>query len=178
MTSWLRTPRSDTLTPLPEAAGLKEHLSFKWNKMDAWYEENEQVYVHARDPYKRIDVIHSTRHVQVVVGGEVIAESHKPALLFETGLLTRYYLPKLDVRMDLLLPSDTATRCPYKGEAHYYSAVAGDHVSTDIAWYYTYPTTEVSRIAGMLCFFNERVDALYVDGELLPKPQTRWSRGG
>jgi uncharacterized protein (DUF427 family) len=142
--------------------------------MDAWFEEDDEVYVHARDPYKRVDVLHSSRHVRVVVQGELVAETRRPALLFETGLPTRYYLPKADVRMDRLVPTETATRCPYKGVASYYAVRAGSTVVPDLAWCYRHPIPECSKIENLVCFFNERVD-LYVDRELQPKPRTRWS---
>jgi uncharacterized protein (DUF427 family) len=143
--------------------------------MDAWFEEAEPVYVHPHDPYKRIDILQSTRHVVVVVGGETVAESRNPVLLFETGLPTRYFLPKLDIWMDLLIPSDKVTGCAYKGKAQYYSLRVGDKIIPDIAWYYTYPTTEASKIPGMICFFDERVDAVYVDDVEQPKLKTLWS---
>ncbi len=106
--------------PIRRRAGslLRDHVTFEWAKMDAWFEEDDEVYVHARDPYKRVDVLHSSRHVKVVVAGEVVADTRAARqILFETGLPTRYYLPKADVRMDLLVPTDTETRCPYKGDA-------------------------------------------------------------
>jgi uncharacterized protein (DUF427 family) len=159
----------------PGRLALRDHVTFEWAKMDAWFEEDDEVYVHARDPYKRVDVLHSSRHVRVVVAGEVVAETRRPALLFETGLPTRYYLPKTDVRMDLLVPTETATRCPYKGVASYYSVRVGPTVVKDVAWYYRHPIPECGKIENLVCFFNERVDALYVDGELQPRPRTRWS---
>ena len=161
--------------PAADALDLSGYVSFVWDKMDAWFEEAEPVYVHAHDPHKRIDILQSTRHVAVIVGGETVAESRNPVLLFETGLPTRYYLPKLDVRMDLLIPSDKVSGCAYKGKAQYYSVRIGDKIIPDIAWYYTYPAMEASKIAGTICFFNERVDALYVDGVEQPKPKTPWS---
>ena len=154
---------------------LGETVAFYWDRVDAWFEEGEEVYVHARDPYKRIDAIPSTRHVQVSIGGEVVADTHRPVLLFETGMPTRYYIPKLDVRMDLLRSSDRTTRCPYKGWAHYYSVEAGGEVHPDMAWYYPQATDEASKIAGLLAFFNERVD-ITVDGESHPRPVTPWSK--
>jgi len=163
------------LAPEPVCADLKGYIAFDWNAMDAWFEEDEEVFVHARDPYKRIDVIHSSRHVRVVVAGETVAETRRPALLFETGLPTRYYIPKMDVRMDLLVPSETHTGCAYKGRASYYSVQVGETLVEDIAWYYPFPNPEVGKIQNLVCFFNERVDALFVDGELMPKPKTPWS---
>ena len=159
-----------------EAPDLSAYVAFYWNKFDAWYEENEQVYVHARDPYKRVDVLPSTRHVTVAIDGETVADTHAPTLLFETGLPVRYYIPILDVRQDLLTPTDKVTACPYKGQASYYSVRGGGEVLDDIAWYYRYPITEASGIAGMVAFFNERVDTT-VDGELQERPKTKWSRG-
>ena len=162
--------------PLAEAprelAGL---MAFYWAKMDAWFEEDEEVYVHPRDPYKRIDVLNSSRHVQVEIGGEIVADTHRPCLLFETYLPTRYYIPKADVRMDLLEPTDTTSQCPYKGIASYYSVRLGEQSVPDVAWYYPFPTEGCSKITNMVCFFDEKVDAVYVDGERLERPTTVWS---
>ena len=135
-------------------------MTFEWSKMDAWFEEDDEVYVHARDPYKRVDVLHSSRHVSVVVAGELVAETRRPSLLFETGLPTRYYLPKADVRMERLIPNAKETRCPYKGLASYYSVRTGAAIVPDIAWCYRHPIPECSKIENLVCFFNERVDAL------------------
>jgi uncharacterized protein (DUF427 family) len=101
--------------PLPNGPPIKGYLAFYWHLMDAWYEEDEQVFAHARDPYKRVDILPSSRHVRVVLAGVTIADSRRPRLLLETGLPTRYYLPEQDVRRELLEPTETATRCPYKG---------------------------------------------------------------
>jgi uncharacterized protein (DUF427 family) len=153
---------------------LKGYVSFKWHKMDAWYEEEEEVFVHARDPYKRVDVMPSSRHIRVVIGGQTVAETRRPHLLFETQLPTRYYIPREDVRMELLEPSDLKTRCPYKGLASYWSVTVGDHELRDIVWSYPDPIPENPKIKDLICFFNEKVD-LYVDGELLPRPRSPWS---
>jgi uncharacterized protein (DUF427 family) len=112
--------------------------------------------------------------VRVVVNGVTVADSHHPRLLFETSLPTRYYLPKVDVRMDLLEATDTVTRCPYKGTAEYWSVHAGDEVVRDVAWSYPSPIPESQKIAGLVCFFNERVD-IVVDGELVERPRTKFS---
>jgi uncharacterized protein (DUF427 family) len=160
--------------PLPERTDIKGYVAFYWNKMDAWYEEDDEVFVHARDPYHRVDVLNSSRHVQVVIDGETVADTQRPRLLFETGLPTRYYIPKLDVRLDLLEPTDTTTRCPYKGVASYWSVRVGDQVVKDIVWGYPAPIPECSKIENLLCFFNEKVD-IYVDGELMQRPRSPWS---
>lgn len=150
--------------PTPEAAGIEGYIAFKWADMDAWFEEEEQVYVHPRDPYTRIDVIHSRRHVRVELNGETIAETDRPVLLFETGLPERYYIPLEDVRSELFEPSDTHTACPYKGTASYYSIKVGGKTVKDVAWYYPLPYPEVGKIQNLVSFYPERVDAIYVDG--------------
>jgi len=153
---------------------LEDYIAFAWDKMDAWFEEDEEVFVYARDPYKRVDVIHSSRHVQVVVDGITIGETKRPSLLFETGLPTRYYMPKQDARMDLLERTDTVTHCPYKGEAHLYTVKIGDTQHEGLAWIYPYPTVECAKIQGLVAFLNEKVDT-YEDSTLLPRPSTIWS---
>ncbi len=160
--------------PFPEREDIKGYVAFYWNKMDAWYEEAEQIYAHARDPYHRVDVLESTRHVRVVIDGQTVAETRRPRLLFETTHPTRYYIPPEDVRLDLLTPTDTHTRCPYKGEASYWTAKIGDAEWRDIVWSYPDPIAECPRIKGYLSFFNEKVD-IYVDGELQERPITAWS---
>jgi len=153
---------------------LEEYFSFDWDKMDAWFEEAEEVFVHPHDPHHRIDTLYGSTHVAVMLDGQTLADSHNPVVLFETGLPTRYYLPTIDLRMDLLVPSDTITRCAYKGTANYYSAQIGGKLVPDLAWYYRFTTTETSKIAGRVAFYNEHVD-LYIDGELVERPQTPWS---
>jgi uncharacterized protein (DUF427 family) len=160
--------------PPPELAALRGYVSFDWGAMDAWYEEDEQVFVHARDPRKRSDVLASSRHVRVVIAGETVADTRRPALLFETDLPTRYYIPREDVRMELLEPSGLKTRCPYKGVASYWSARVGGQVKKNVVWSYPEPIAECPKIRGLLSFFDERVD-VYVDGELQPRPRTPWS---
>ena len=143
---------------------LRDLIRLRWEAMDAWFEEDEQVFVHPRDPHTRIDVLSSSRHVRVECNGVVLAESRQPRLLFETGLPVRFYLPLPDLRMDLMVPSETVTRCPYKGTASYWSVELGQRVERDLVWTYTTPLAEVAKIAGLAAFWNERVD-LYVDGD-------------
>lgn len=160
--------------PIPEQTGLKGYLAFYWHKMDAWYEEEEEVFVHPRNPYKRVDTLPSSRHIRVVIEGETIADTRRPHLLFETALPTRYYIPKEDVRMELLEPTETHTRCPYKGIASYWSVNVGGKVFEDIVWSYPDPIPECPKIKDLLCFFNEKVD-IYLDGELQERPPSPWS---
>jgi uncharacterized protein (DUF427 family) len=162
--------------PLPEAPPIKGLIAFYWDKVDHWFEEDEEVFVHARDPYHRIDLLRSTRHVKVSLGGQLLAESTRAIGLFESNLPPRWYLPPEDVSAELE-PTDTVTRCPYKGTAAYYAVRLGDgEVAKDLIWYYAEPLREVAPIAGRLCFFNEKVD-LELDGELQEPPASPWRRG-
>jgi uncharacterized protein (DUF427 family) len=158
-------------SPIPELPG---HLAFVWEAMDAWFEEDEEVFVHARDPHTRVDILPSSRHIRVVVDGTTVADSHHPRLLFETGLPTRYYLPKIDVRMDLLSSTTTQTHCPYKGTAQYWAVEVAGQIHQDIVWSYRTPVEESMRIAGLVAFYDEKVD-IYVDDVLQGRPQTMFS---
>jgi uncharacterized protein (DUF427 family) len=171
----LRAGRAAWTHPEPAGslAALAGHVTFSWQQLE-WYEEDERVLVHARDPYKRVDTLRSSRRVQVFAGGLQVADSTRPLLLFETGLPVRYYLPFADVRTDLLEASGTVTACPYKGLARYWSLRAGDTYVPDAAWSYPDPIPENPKIRDLLCFFNERVD-LVVDGEALERPRTAWT---
>jgi uncharacterized protein (DUF427 family) len=162
--------------PYDEVPALKDFVAFYWDRVDHWYEEDEEIFVHARDPYKRVDVVNSSRHVQVIVGGETVADTRRARFLFETRLPTRYYIPPEDVRADLLVPSNKSTACPYKGKARYHSVKIGDDVFTDIVWYYPEPIAECPKIKDRLCFFNEMVDAILIDGVEMPRPVTPWSK--
>jgi uncharacterized protein (DUF427 family) len=153
---------------------LRDLIRFDWASMDAWFEEDEEVFVHPRDPYSRVDILASSRHVRVELAGVTLAESSSPRLLFETGLPVRYYLPKPHVRLDLLVPSETVTHCPYKGTTEHFSARIEDVVHPDIAWSYAFPTQESQKIAGFVAFYNERVD-IDLDGERQERPVTPWS---
>jgi uncharacterized protein (DUF427 family) len=161
----------DPEPPLEQLAG---HWTFTWDGRVTWFEEALEIRVHARDPSKRVDTVPSERHVRVELGGEPIAESQRPVALFETGLPTRWYLPAEDVRQELLEPSDSVTMCPYKGTASYWSVRAGGELQRDVAWSYPEPIPECPRIAGLIAFFNERVD-LVVDGVREERPVTPWS---
>lgn len=160
--------------PFPQAEEIKGQVAFYWDKIDSWFEEDEEVFAHPRHPFHRVDVLHSSRHIRVVIGGQTVAETTRPRMLFETLLPVRYYMPKLDVRTELLRPSDTVTRCPYKGEAAYYDVVVNGEVSKDLVWVYANPIPECPKIENLLCFFNERVDIL-VDGVLSEVPKSPWS---
>jgi uncharacterized protein (DUF427 family) len=142
---------------------LRAAIRLDWHSMDAWFEEDEQVFTHARDPYTRVDILASSRHVRVEAEGVTIAQTTKPTLLFETGLPVRFYLPRTHVRMDLLRPTDSVTHCPYKGQAEYWSLSVGDRPEPDVAWSYPAPFAESEKIAGLISFYPNKVD-VYVNG--------------
>jgi uncharacterized protein (DUF427 family) len=160
--------------PLPDAPpALRGLIAFYFNRMGRWLEEGEEIVVHPRDPYHRIDVVATDRHIRVSLEDEVLAETTRALALFESNLPPRWYIPREDVRADLI-PSDTVTRCPYKGTAGYHSVAAEG--GQDVIWYYEDPLPEVGRIKGLVCFFNEKVD-IELDGELQERPESPWSHG-
>ena len=161
--------------PIEPASFLRGQIALYWHVADEWFGEDEQLFGHARDPYKRIDVYRTSRRVQVAVGGEVVADSVRTRALFETGLPTRYYFPPDDVRLDLLEPSPKRTRCAYKGSASYWHVRAGGELHDDLAWTYANPQHDAELVRDSIAFFNERVD-LDVDGVREERPRTQWSR--
>jgi uncharacterized protein (DUF427 family) len=149
-------------------------VRFEWDALD-WFEEDEPIVGHPRNPYVRVDALRSHRHVRVELEGSVLGETDDPVLLFETGLPTRYYLDRTDVNFDHLVPSGTQTLCPYKGvTSGYWSVRAGDALHPDLAWTYDYPLPECAEIARMIAFYNEKLD-IFVDGVALPRPKTHFT---
>jgi len=163
-------PRAGFYPADPDLAG---YVVLDFGAFDAWYEEDERNVAHPRDPFHRVDVLPSSRHVRVELDGHVLAESSRPTLLFETMLPTRYYLPRDDIRAELT-PSSTRTYCAYKGQASYWSAAAGDRVVPDLGWSYQQPLHDAAQVLGLIAFFNERLDVI-VDGESPERPITPWS---
>jgi uncharacterized protein (DUF427 family) len=154
--------------------GLAYTVRFDWDGLDAWFEEDERVFVHPRNPYVRVDALRSTRRVRIELDGEILGESASPVMVFETGLPTRYYLNRTEVNLDNLVPTETVTSCPYKGETSgYWSVRTGDTIHPDLAWSYDFPTRQLLPIAGLIGFYNEKVDVT-VDGELLTRPTTHF----
>jgi uncharacterized protein (DUF427 family) len=143
--------------PPDSAAAIAGLIAFDWDSVSV-FEEDEEVFVHPRDPYTRIDVLRSSRHVRVTVGGTLVADSTRPRMLLESGLPVRWYLPRQDVRTELLEPSYTTTRCPYKGIAHYWSLRIGDRFEKDLVWTYPEPFHDAEAVRGLLCFPQDRVD--------------------
>lgn len=148
---------------------LAEHVHLAWEAAEAWFEEDEPMLGHVRDPHHRVDALASSRHVLVEVDGTVVAESRSPVVVYETGLIPRWYLPATEVRLDLLEPSDTVTVCPYKGTTVYHHARVGDRRLDDLAWSYPAPLPECAPIRGRLCFDDVEVDVI-VDGRRGPRP--------
>lgn len=169
-----RAPGAALRYPDSPIEELRDLVRFEWDAIDAWFEEDEEVFVHPRDPHTRIDVLASSKHVRVEVDGVTVAESSSPRLLFETGLPVRYYLPKTDVRLDLLEHTDTVTHCPYKGAAEYWSVRTGDSVHADLAWSYPAPIPESQKVIGLISFYNEKAD-IYVDGVRQERPKSPFS---
>jgi uncharacterized protein (DUF427 family) len=162
--------------PIEGAPPLAGYLAFYWDRLDQWLEEDEEAIVHARDPYHRVDILDSSRHVRISVLGEVVAETRRPKVIYETGLPPRWYIPREDIRADVLAESDKQTGCAYKGYASYWSVRVNGEVETDLVWSYPEPRADAERIKGYLAFFNERID-LEVDGEPQERPVTQWSPG-
>jgi uncharacterized protein (DUF427 family) len=153
---------------------LRDLVRLDWDAMSEWFEEDEPVYTHPRSPYSRVDILASSRHVRIEVDGVTVAQSGQPRILFETGLPPRYYLPLTDVRMDLLRDSATQSHCPYKGTASYWSVDTGTAVHADLVWIYRAPLPESQKIAGLACFYDEKVD-VFVDGVRQDRPHTPFS---
>jgi Uncharacterized protein conserved in bacteria len=162
------------------AADLAGHIAFEWFRragrgLEHWYEEEEEIFIHPRDPHKRVDALPSSRHVRVEIDGTLVADTRRPVLLFETGLPTRFYVPREDVRLELFVPTDHHTGCPYKGTAEYWSWRGTAGVPRNIVWSYPQPLPAVGAIRDLLAFYNEAVD-ITVDGESLARPVTPFTR--
>ena len=141
---------------------------------DQWLEEDIPIYVHPKDPFKRVDILPSQRPIEIKVLGKAVAKSSSSMHLIETGLPTRYYLPLASVDQSVLRKSSLVTKCPYKGEAEYYHVMVDGQEMQDLVWYYRFTTQESAAIAGLVCFYNEKVDVV-LDGELQPKPKSPFS---
>ena len=156
--------------------GLSGTVRFDWDALDNWFEEDELVFVHPRNPYVRVDALRSTRRVQIELEGVVLGESPSTIMVFETGLPTRYYLNRTEINFDHLIPTDTVTKCPYKGTTSgYWSVRTPERIHPDLAWSYNFPTPQLLPIAGLIAFYNERVDII-VKGHQLDRPMTHFFR--
>jgi uncharacterized protein (DUF427 family) len=157
----------------PRLAGTAR---FEWSALDAWFEEDEQIFVHPRNPYVRVDALRSDRHVRVQLDGVLLAESKAPVLVFETGLPPRHYVSRSEVDWTFLQRTDTVTECPYKGvTSDYWSVTVNNTTHADLAWSYQFPTATLLPIAGLVAFYDEHVDTV-IDGVETPRPVTRFTR--
>ena len=170
-------PRAGWTYAPPDASApwLEGLMAFRWNALDEWFAEAEQLFGHPRDPYSRIDVCRTARHVRVSLDGVLLADSRRARVLYEAALPPRWYLPAADVRTELLAPSGSSSRCAYKGAASYWHVRVGDRVEEDLVWSYPDPAHDAEPVRDMLCFFSERVD-VELDGEPEGRPATQWSR--
>ncbi|KAF5019344.1 hypothetical protein F66182_8653 [Fusarium sp. NRRL 66182] len=153
---------------------LSDLVRIEFRSIDQWLEEDDPIFVHPKDPFKRVDILRSQRPVEVKVKGKTVARTTSSMHLYETGLPTRYYLPLASVDQSILRKSDLRTRCPYKGEAEYYNLVVDGEEFENLVWYYNRPTHESAAIAGLVCFYNEKVDTV-LDGELQIQPKTHFA---
>ena len=160
--------------PVDGAPPLQGYVAFQWHAMDRWLEEDEEMIGHVRDPYHRVDVLDSSRHVKVSLGGVLLADTRRPKALYETGLPPRWYIPPEDVMLEHLVSSDTRTTCAYKGRASTLSVRVNGATEADLVWTYPEPRRDAERIRGHLCFYNEKVD-IEVDGEPQERPVSPFS---
>jgi uncharacterized protein (DUF427 family) len=157
--------------PPPAARMLEGLIGIEWEALDEWFEEDQPAIIHPRDPYHRVDVLETSRPVTVRIGGETVAETERAKVLFETGLPPRWYIPREDVREDLLVEGGRRTGCAYKGFADHLAVRTGEGTEEDVAWTYPDPGSDVAPIRDHIAFYNERVD-LEVDGEPQERPMT------
>src|SRR3954454_19390210 len=156
---------------IPELVGK---IRFTWEALDAWFEEDEEVFVHPRNPFSRVDALRSSRTVRVELDGVVLASSSAPVIVFETGLPPRYYFDRTAVEWRWLRPSATQTACPYKGRtSDYWSIDVGGELHADLAWSYLFPTAALLPIAGLVAFYDEKVDT-FIDDEHRERPKTHF----
>ena len=149
--------------PIAGMEPIAKRLAFYWDRVDHWFEEEEEIFGHPRDPFHRVDVAPSSREVRVDFAGETVARTRRGLFLFETGLPARYYIPQADVRMDLLTPTAKTSYCPYKGRASYWSLQVGERTAADAVWAYMDPLPECPRITGHLCFYPEKMERIEVE---------------
>jgi len=167
--------RSTAAAHLFKHGDLKGWLKIGFDKVDSWFEEDEEIFVHPKDPYKRVDVLQSSREVRIEIDGVEVAKTNKARLLYETGLPVRTYIPKPDVRLQYLEASDLMSACPYKGVASYYDVKHPKLESKleGIVWWYRNPNLECADIKGYIAFYDEKVDT-FVDGDKVPRPRTQF----
>jgi uncharacterized protein (DUF427 family) len=146
-------------TALPAHADiLGDRVAFGWRAMDGFYEEDDRIVGHAADPYHRIDIRSTSRHLVVRDGHRVVADTRRPVVLYESGFAPRWYVPRADIDEDALKPVEGQTFCPYKGLADYYRV--GEHQRA--AWSYVDAWPEVSQVRDLVSFEPDKVE-VYLD---------------
>jgi uncharacterized protein (DUF427 family) len=171
----LRPAGSDRTVPgfLPDDPDLAGMVFLDFRSFDSWLEDDDPIVSHPHDPFARIDIRASSARITIALDGVVLADSTRAHVLYETGIIPRYYLPREDARVELV-PSATSTTCSYKGVATYLSPVVSGAVLPDLAWSYHDPLVDALGVRGRICFFTERMD-LSIDGVPQPRPWTPWS---
>ena len=165
-------PADDVHLPSEREPAVDGYVTVPWDAVDAWLEEDDEIVVHPRDPYHRIDVLRTSRRVVVRVDGEQLAATTAARVLFETALPPRFYLPRADVRMDRLSLSDVSTGCAYKGFPDHFDV--GD--APAVAWSYPQPRRDAELVRSHMCFYQERDEVeVEVDGAVVTSPPTPWS---
>jgi uncharacterized protein (DUF427 family) len=161
--------------PTTAGADLRGYVGFEFSRLGRWLEEDKELIGHPRDPFARIDVRKSSRHVEVRVGGETVIDTTKPFILAETGLQIRYYIPNEDVRWDFFSESDTRTTCPYKGRSRYFSVSAGSETVEDAAWSYPQPLQDARAVQNTIGLSHEKLE-VWVDGEKLEEERSYFTK--
>jgi uncharacterized protein (DUF427 family) len=165
-------PAQDVRVAADPEPAVEGYVTVAWDAVDTWFEEDDEIVVHPRDPYHRIDVLNTSRRILVRVGDDLVAETTAARILFETGLPPRYYLPRDGVRMELLTLSDVRTGCAYKGFPEHFDVAS----SPAVAWSYTEPRRDAELVRDRICFYQERAEVeLEVDGIPGERPRTAWS---
>jgi uncharacterized protein (DUF427 family) len=149
-------------------ADLDGYVELDFAAFDAWYEEEQRIHSHPRDPYHRVEVLQTARPLRIEIDGTVVAESTQARLVCETQLPMRFYIPREDVTVPLE-PSELHSYCAYKGQASYWSVEVGERRYQDVAWSYEDPVPDLRTVTGLVCFWNERVDIVF-DGERRLRP--------
>ncbi len=148
-------------TPIESASWLQGYVAIEWNRMDHWYDEDDEIFGHIRDPYHRVDARPTSRHYQVHIDGHLVADTTNAFVISETGVPNRIYIPATDVRTDEFTRSETTTHCPYKGDTVYWHHTGTE--SHDVAWSYPAPLGEATLVAGHLCFDGPNVELTRID---------------
>lgn len=159
-------PAAEIAGSMPKSSVLEGYRKVPWGAVERWYEEDVEVFIHPRDPYKRIDALASSRHAMATIDGVVVATTDRPTILYETGLPPRVYFPPDDAKMELLDRTASTTGCPYKGSASYWSAAVNGEIHTDVAWSYSDPLPESEAVRGLLSFYPDRAN-IELDGQPL-----------